>query len=519
MNTRLAVFQMESVLGNPRQNAQKILNAAEKCAQAEILITPELALTGFVADYFLNPLFLQEVHKALLFIAKESQARFPHLAIVVGAPFVKGDVLFNAAVLIQNGVIQKIHAKKPEGFETRYFSGLEHADIFAPIFIKDLSISFTPPQLVPSVCLKSAYFDCNKVATLHPNQVFLNRLGLEMPFIYIGQSHALNKKGQKIWQADAFGENFALLTLQNGELLLENEEPVISSESKESRIWAALVFALKQYTTDNHFKSTVLGLSGGIDSGVVLALAVDALGSENVTALILPSPYTSDESLEDAAAIAQNLNVATVQIPITPLMKSYEKSLSRPFKKIPVAPSDTTFENLQARIRGQLIMAYSNRTGALVLNTSNKSESAVGYSTLYGDLIGGIAPIKDLYKTQIFALANYRNTVSAVIPQRMISKAPSAELKPNQKDADSLPPYDVLDSILAELIENNTPAQDLIQKNFAPEDIIKDIAHRLKCAEFKRRQAPMGFVLSSRGFDWNWHYPINPLELHYGKDD
>ena len=507
MNTRLAVLQMESVLGDVSQNAQKILDAAAKCADAEILITPELALTGFVADYFLDRAFLNNVQESLASIAKEAQERFAHLSIIVGAPFLKNDVLLNAALLIHNGGIQKIHAKKPEGLEKRYFSDSEHADIFAPIFVKDLTVSFTPPPLVASVALKSAPFNHAKRASKNPNQIFLNRLGLEVPFIFTGDSHAFDKKGNKIWQAPAFAESLAFLNLQNGELILEGDAPENIEESAESRIWKALTFALKKYAEQNAFKTAVVGLSGGIDSGVVLALAVDALGAENVTALVLPSPFTSDESLEDAAAIAQNLKVSTVEIPIAPLMKAYEKSLAKPFKKLKELDADTTFENLQARIRGQLIMAYSNRSGAVVLNTSNKSESAVGYSTLYGDLIGGIAPIKDLYKTQIFALAKFRNTISSVIPERMISKPPSAELKPNQKDEDSLPPYALLDSLLVEMIEGEADEPALLQKGFAAH-IIKDVGARLRRAEFKRRQAPAGFVMSERGFDWNWNYPL-----------
>lgn len=518
MNTRLAILQMESVLGEPAQNAKKILDAAAKCTHAEILITPELALTGFVADYFFNPDFLNKVHQTLLFIAKKAQEDFPHLAIIIGTPFLKNEALLNAAILIHNGSIQKIHAKKPEGFEKRYFTSEEDADICVPIVIKDLTVGFAPPPLVASVALKSAPFNHQKTPSAAPNQIVLNRLGLEVPFIFSGQSHAFNKKSEKIWQAPAFDESLVFLNLQNGALVLEDNKFTQTAdfeESAESRIWNALTFALKKYALGNGFKTAVVGLSGGIDSGVVLALAVDALGAENVTALILPSPFTSQESLEDAAAIAQNLNVLTVEIAIASLMKSYEKALSKPFEQLKASKTDTTFENLQARIRGQLLMAYSNRSGAVVLNTSNKSESAVGYSTLYGDLIGGIAPIKDLYKTQVFALAKFRNTLSPVIPQRMIEKPPSAELKPNQKDEDSLPPYDLLDALLAEMIEGKADVPTLLQKGFAPH-IIKDVGQRLRSAEFKRRQAPAGFVVSSRGFDFGWHYPIG---AHFGENE
>lgn len=515
MNTRLAVFQMESVLGNIAQNAQKILDACEKSADAEILITPELALTGNVGDDFFNADFFNQVQCVLNQMAQEVHQNLPHLSLIVGTPILKNNALLNAAVLLQNGKIAKIHAKKPEHWEKRYFSGTEHADFYAPIFVKDLIISFSPPPLKASVVLKAQALNYAQNLKIAPNQIFLNRLGLDLPFIFEGQSTALDENAQCIWRAPAFEENLALLSLQNGKFFYEGDDPMLLEENTEQRIWQALVFALKRYFERNGFQYAVLGLSGGIDSGVVLALAVQALGKDKVKALILPSPFTSQESLEDAHQLAQNLNITPIEIPILPLMNAYEKALAKTFKKIPEPAMDTTFENLQARIRGQLIMAYANRTHALVLNTSNKSECAVGYSTLYGDLIGGISPIKDVLKTQIFALARYCNQKKEIIPLRMIEKAPSAELKPNQKDEDSLPPYPLLDAFLKSYIEESQPFSAIVQNGINPKTA-GEILNKIKKAEFKRRQAPAGFLVSLRGFDYNFNFPI---ENAYGHNE
>ncbi|MAK34011.1 MAG: hypothetical protein CL386_08505 [Acidiferrobacter sp.] len=285
---------------------------------------------------------------------------------------------------------------------------------------------------------------------------------------------------------------------------IEPVHPAKALLSREESVYQALCVGVRDYVHKNGFQGAVLGLSGGIDSALTLAIAADALGKENVQAVLMPSRYTRDMSTEDAETQARNLGVAYQVIPIEPLVDSYQSQLDPIFKGL---PEDTTEENLQSRIRGNLLMAISNKTGKLVLATGNKSEMAVGYATLYGDMAGGFAVIKDVFKTLVYELAVYRNSIEAVIPERVISRPPSAELAPDQEDTDSLPPYEVLDPILESFIEHDLSVDQIAAQGFDA-DIVEKITRLVVRNEYKRRQAPPGVRISRRAFGRDRRYPI-----------
>lgn len=275
-------------------------------------------------------------------------------------------------------------------------------------------------------------------------------------------------------------------------------------KSIEAQVYEALVLGVRDYLGKNGFPGAIIGLSGGVDSALVLAIAVDAIGADRVRAVMMPSRYTADISWVDARDMAKRLGVQYDEIPIAPMFEAFEESLTEEFKGLPV---DATEENIQARVRGTLLMALSNKTGRIVLTTGNKSEMAVGYCTLYGDMAGGFAVIKDIAKTLVYRLCRYRNSVSAVIPERIITRAPSAELRPNQKDQDSLPEYDILDAILSRYMENDESIEHIVEAGFKAADVEK-VTRLIKINEYKRRQAPIGVRVTHRAFGRDWRYPI-----------
>ena len=279
---------------------------------------------------------------------------------------------------------------------------------------------------------------------------------------------------------------------------------ITPSAPNEKQIYDALVLGVKDYLGKNGFPGAIIGLSGGVDSALVLAIAVDALGSEKVRAVMMPSKYTADISWIDARDMANRLGVKYDEIPISPMFDAFEQSLAPEFEGL---SPDATEENIQARIRGTLLMALSNKSGRIVLTTGNKSEMAVGYCTLYGDMAGGFAVIKDVVKTLVYRLCEYRNSISPVIPERIITRAPSAELRPDQKDQDSLPPYEILDAILERYMENDVPIENLINSGFAKDDVEK-VTRLIKINEYKRRQSPIGVRITRRAFGRDWRYPI-----------
>ena len=287
----------------------------------------------------------------------------------------------------------------------------------------------------------------------------------------------------------------------DGEIVKSDIHPL---KSTEQQVYDALVLGVKDYIGKNGFPGAIIGLSGGVDSALVLAIAVDALGPDRVRAVMMPSRYTADISWIDAKEMANRLGVQYDEIPIAPMVDAFESSLSKEFSGL--AP-DATEENIQARTRGTLLMALSNKSGRIVLTTGNKSEMAVGYCTLYGDMAGGFAVIKDVVKTLVYRLCEYRNSVSEVIPTRIITRPPSAELRPDQKDQDSLPPYEILDAILEHYMENDVPIHTLLQSGFEQADVDK-VTRLIKINEYKRRQSPIGVRITRRAFGRDWRYPI-----------
>jgi NAD+ synthase (glutamine-hydrolysing) len=331
--------------------------------------------------------------------------------------------------------------------------------------------------------------------------VYVNLVGGQDELVFDGASFAMNSNGEIVDQAGQFTEELRFVRFENKQLVFGTITP---TESTEKQIYDALVLGVKDYLGKNGFPGAIIGLSGGVDSALVLAIAVDALGPEKVRAVMMPSKYTADISWIDARDMANRLGVQYDEIPIAPMFDAFEQSLASEFKGLAI---DATEENIQARIRGTLLMALSNKSGRIVLTTGNKSEMAVGYCTLYGDMAGGFAVIKDVVKTLVYRLCEYRNSISPIIPERIITRAPSAELRPDQKDQDSLPPYEILDAILERYMENDMPIEELIHSGFAKDDVEK-VTRLIKINEYKRRQSPIGVRITRRAFGRDWRYPI-----------
>ena len=325
-------------------------------------------------------------------------------------------------------------------------------------------------------------------------------MGGQDELLFDGQSIAIDSQERIRARGAAFKESLSTIEIQGSEI-----KGLISPLLKhEALLYEALVCGTRDYVNKNHFPGVLVGLSGGIDSALTLAIAVDALGAEHVHAVLLPSRYTAQMSNEDALAQIKHLKVSHSTLSIEPAFAALTTTLEPIFAGL---ASDTTEENIQARIRGLLIMALSNKTGKMVLTTSNKSESAVGYATLYGDMAGGFSVLKDVLKTQVYALAHYRNSLCAIIPERVLTRAPSAELRPDQTDQDSLPEYAILDAIIVGYIEQNLSPEEMIQQGFAPETVAK-VIQLIRRNEYKRRQAPPGIKISPKAFGKDWRYPI-----------
>jgi NAD+ synthase (glutamine-hydrolysing) len=331
--------------------------------------------------------------------------------------------------------------------------------------------------------------------------IYLNAVGGQDELVFDGASFAFSKTAELVLAMPHFQEDLAFIEYKNSDLV---KGDITAPSSIEAQVYDALVLGVKDYLGKNGFPGAIIGLSGGVDSALVLAIAVDALGADKVRAVMMPSRYTADISWIDAKQMADNLGVQYDEITIAPMVDAFDGALATEFKGLPV---DATEENIQARVRGTLLMAMSNKSGRIVLTTGNKSEMAVGYCTLYGDMAGGFAVIKDIAKTLVYRLCNYRNSIAPVIPERILTRAPSAELRPDQKDQDSLPEYDVLDAILGLYMEQDESIESIIAKGYRPEDVEK-VTRLIKINEYKRRQAPIGVRITQRAFGRDWRYPI-----------
>jgi NAD+ synthetase len=337
--------------------------------------------------------------------------------------------------------------------------------------------------------------------------VYVNQVGGQDELVFDGGSFVLNRAGVVTHQLPAFEEALGLVTLTDGEPQPGDIAPPLSTEAE---VYRALQLGVRDYVNKNGFPGVLLGLSGGIDSALTLAVAVDALGADRVRAVMMPSQYTASMSVEDARTEAQALGVRYTEIPISPVFEAFRKALAGEFKGL---PEDATEENIQSRIRGTLLMALSNKSGAIVLTTGNKSEMGTGYATLYGDMAGGFGVLKDISKMMVYRLANYRNGLGRVIPQRVIERAPSAELRANQTDQDTLPPYPVLDAIMEAYVVDDLSPLEIIGKGYGRGEVER-VVRMVRGSEYKRRQAPIGIRITPRGFGKDWRFPITNKFRH-----
>ncbi len=530
----VVLAQINSVVGDVAGNTAKIIQAANTARDqltAELVVFPELCLTGYPPeDLLLRPGLQKRVNKAL----ETLKHKITGIHIVVGHPLGEvGKDLYNAASVIADGQIicQYFKQMLPNYSvfdEKRYFIEGHLPAVFSLNGFK-LGITicediwFTGPAAQAKdagaellLNLNASPFQQGKSALRYDavrqraieNQLpmlYVNQVGGQDELIFDGGSFALDSHGNLQMQAAAFVDELAVVAIeknQTGNILITGK--ITEHLSPLASVYQALVLGLRDYVEKNHFPAVVLGLSGGIDSALTLALAVDALGVDRVQTVMMPSRYTAQISLDDAAQMATQLGVSYSVLSIEPVFDSFLQTLNETFTG---KAADTTEENIQARCRGVLLMAISNKTGAMVLSTGNKSEMAVGYSTLYGDMAGGYSPLKDVYKTLVFALAKYRNELSPIIPERIISRPPSAELSADQRDDDSLPPYPLLDKILERYIADDGCFEDLVAEGFAAETVAQ-VIKMVDRNEYKRRQAPPGIRITGRAFGRDRRYPI-----------
>ena len=554
MPLKICVSQLNFVVGDMTGNARKIIDAAhEAYAQgARLLLTPELSICGYAAeDLFLRPSFIDACDDALKTVAS-AVAGLDGMTVVVGHPALGPDGLrtrsvsvptrYNAATVLRHGEAVAWYAKNElpnyQVFdERRYFTPGTESCVFevgvgADLIRVGLLICEDAWFEGPAVRARAAGADLLAVINASPfhggkggerEQMMSQRaVACGLPLIYAhlvggqdevvfeGRSFALNADGAVAARAPSFAEDLFCMECRREQQQLQLQGPVAEPASAEADLWHALVTGVRDYIGKNGFPGAILGLSGGIDSALVLAVAVDALGRDRVRAIMMPSPYTADISWIDARDMANRLGVRYDEISIVPEFEAFKASLADEFVG---RPEDTTEENIQARIRGTLLMALSNKFGSIVLTTGNKSEMATGYCTLYGDMAGGFAVIKDLAKTMVFKLARWRNqndpfgTGTNPIPERIITRPPSAELRPDQKDQDSLPEYEVLDAIIERYMENDQPIEDIIASGFERADVEK-VTRLIKINEYKRRQAPIGIRVTHRSFGKDWRYPV-----------
>jgi NAD+ synthase (glutamine-hydrolysing) len=548
MSLSLCIAQLNFVVGDMSGNAQKIIAAARDAYArgARLVLTPELALCGYAAeDLFLRPAFMAACDDALDTITREL-AGLKGLHVVVGHPSgdhersrsVQVQRRFNAASIVCEGRVVGRYAKRElpnyQVFdERRYFTPGQGTLVFEVEGVRvGLLICEDAWFDAPARLAREAGAQVLAVINASPFHVgkgqervdrmsdraraaglplvYAHLVGGQDEVVFDGGSFAVGADGSLAARAPAFQEQLCFMQLATTAQGVTVSGSVAPAASAEADLWDALVLGVRDYVGKNGFPGVLLGLSGGIDSALVLAIAVDALGADKVRTVMMPSPYTADISWLDAREMAQRLRVRYDEISIAPMFESFKGVLATEFAG---RPEDTTEENIQARIRGVLLMALSNKFGSIVLTTGNKSEMATGYCTLYGDMAGGFAVIKDVLKTRVFDLARWRNahdpygTGANPIPERIITRPPSAELRPDQKDQDSLPPYEVLDAILVRYMEEDEGIEALVAEGFE-RAVVERVARLIRLNEYKRRQAPLGIRVTHRSFGKDWRYPI-----------
>jgi NAD+ synthase (glutamine-hydrolysing) len=552
---KVALAQINATVGDLAGNAAHIVEAARRAhaAGAQLLVAPELALCGYPPeDLLLRPAFMQGCAEALAGIAAELAA-CEGLSVLVGHPHQfghRGDVRtkstvtplrFNAASLLAGGRIVGTYCKRElpnyQVFdERRYFASGRDAGHGPLVFeVGGVKIGvlicedawFDEPALLAKAAgaqvlavINASPFHLDKGEEREQRMaeraravglplLYAHLVGGQDEVVFDGASFALDTRGDVRMRAASFEEALAFVEVDGPSL----RGMVEDLPSQDAQAWSALVTGVRDYLGKNGFPGAIIGLSGGVDSAMVLALAVDALGADKVRAVMMPSPYTAEISWLDAREMARRLGVRYDEIPIAPIFDAFRAGLADQFAGL---PEDTSEENIQARIRGTLLMALSNKTGAIVLTTGNKSEMATGYCTLYGDMAGGFAVIKDVAKTLVYRLCEWKNrqptrradgTTGPVIPERILTRAPSAELRPNQTDQDSLPPYEILDAILALYMEEDRSVEDIVAAGF-DRSTVERVTRLIRINEYKRRQAPEGIRITHRAFGRDWRYPI-----------
>ena len=525
---KIALAQINSIVGDITGNADKIIEYANRAVQngASLMMTPELALCGYPPE---DLLFRNDFNVACELALNRIAKTLPNITLLIGHPHLQHGNLFNAASLINNGQIFATYHKQalPNHSvfdEERYFTAgqtpliFEHEGTkFGVIICADgweagpaMQAKQAGAQILLS--LNASPYHMDKLETRYEilaeraietslSIVYLNLVGGQDELVFDGGSFVLNDAGKVVQQLPNFVENLSFV-----EFIRHQPVPaeILPKLTLEAAVYHALTLGLADYVNKNGFPSVVLGLSGGIDSALTLAIAVDALGAERVKVVLMSSEFTASMSVDDAIEMANLVGVKYSQIPIKDLFNLFCDTLKPEFGDLAF---DTAEENLQARIRGMLLMALSNKFGSIVLTTGNKSEMAVGYSTLYGDMAGGFSLLKDVPKTLVYKLAEYRNRQSPVIPTRIITRAPSAELRANQTDQDSLPPYEILDAIMQAYVEEDLSRATIMQMGFSEKDVNR-VTNLIDRNEYKRRQAPVGVRITQRGFGKDRRYPI-----------
>jgi NAD+ synthase (glutamine-hydrolysing) len=542
---KIAISQLNYHIGNFQDNSRKIIEQTQKAKNenADLIIFSELSVCGYPPNDLLERKeFLEWTGQAIEKIASETKG----IAVIIGAPTInisqKGKKLHNSAIFIINGKIEKIvhktllptydifdeyrHFEPNKEFEIIHFKGIKIAlticeDLWddqptSNSFAKSKLYITSPldelsklnPDFVINIAASpfSYNHEGNRKVIMQQNAkeyclpiIYVNQVGAQTELIFDGGSMLINQKGEVEQELAYFKEDFKVFELSESyKIRLQPNHSTIE------KIYMALILGIKDYFNKMGFKSATLGLSGGIDSALVAVLATKALGAENIHALLMPSKYSSDHSISDAVQLAENLGIKYEIVQIQEMIDSFEKALKPVFNGLPPGVIE---ENIQARIRGILVMALSNKFGNILLNTTNKSECAVGYGTLYGDMNGGLSVLGDVYKTDIFKLARYINSEKEIIPENTIVKPPSAELRPDQKDTDSLPEYDLLDQILFRYIELNLSPDEIIRQGF-DEKIVRKTVRMVNFNEYKRFQAPPILRISSKSFGFGRKIPL-----------
>ncbi|RAM51144.1 MAG: NAD+ synthase [Hapalosiphonaceae cyanobacterium JJU2] len=547
---KIAIAQLNPTIGDLSKNAQQILEAAQQAVRkgARLLLTPELSLCGYPPrDLLLNPSFVEAMGITLRQLARDLP---PKLAVLIGtveenlqAKKTGGKTLFNSIAWLEAGKVKQIFYKRllpsydvfdehryfEPGLQANYFT-LDNINIGVTVcedlwndeeFWGERSYTVNPiadlailgvdlivnlsasPYTLSKQRFREAMLSHSAVRFRQPI-IYANQVGGNDDLIFDGRSFGLNRQGEIICRSPGFETDLSIIEFDEEARDLKLGLIAPNCECEEEEIWQALVLGVGDYVRKCGFNKVVLGLSGGIDSSLVAAIATAALGKESVLGILMPSPHSSEHSVTDALALAANLGIKTNVLPIGDLMQAYDKTFADLFAETEFGLAE---ENIQSRIRGNLLMAISNKFGHLLLSTGNKSEMAVGYCTLYGDMNGGLAVIADVPKTRVYALCRWLNRNGEIIPDNVLIKAPSAELKPGQVDQDSLPPYDILDDILQRLIQDHQSPTQIVNAGHdvaVVEKVIKMVAR----AEFKRRQAPPGLKITDRAFGTGWRMPI-----------